>query len=124
MFELLSLAIHYHKTMQKLLTIGPLRLALTTLVLLLIFAAFFADGKVYMHDWRLFPSVIAPSVTTMILFVLPLDITMSWVFKASTNEASEIKRLGMVIKIDCVLFAMLILAWLPFMLTVLDVNLF
>lgn len=112
------------KVMQKLITIGPLRLALLALVLLLIFAAFFADGKVYMHDWRLFPSVIAPSVATMILFVLPLDITMSWVFRASTTEEHEKKRLGMVIKIDVILFGLLILAWMPFILTLLDVNLF
>ena len=94
------------------------------LVLVLIFAAFFADGKVYMHDWRLFPSVIAPSVATMIFFVLPLDITMSWVFKASTKDTIEQNRLGMVIKIDFILFALLILAWLPFMFTIVDVDLF
>lgn len=110
--------------MQKLLLIGPLRLALMVLVLVLIAAAFFADGKVYMHDWRLFPSVVAPCVATMVFFVLPLDITMSWVFKASTDNAQEQTRLARVIKLECLLFVLLILAWLPFILTVLDVNLF
>jgi hypothetical protein len=106
--------------MPKLSSVGPLRLALAVLVIVLIGAAFFADGKVYMHDWRLFPSVIAPSVVTMILFVLPLDITMTWVFKASTDLPDEQRRLAMIIKIDCLLFALLIFAWLPFIMTILN----
>ena len=110
--------------MQKLLSLGPLRLALVVLIVVLIVAALFADGKMHMHSWRLFPNVIAPSIAMMVFFVLPLDITMSWIFRSSTESDAERGRLTFAIKIDLLLFVLLILAWLPFMLNILDVQLF
>ena len=110
--------------MQKLLSLGPLRLALIVLIIVLIVAALFADGKMHMHSWRLFPNVIAPSIAMMIFFVLPLDITMSWIFKSATDSEAEQRRLAFAIKIDFLLFVLLILAWVPFMLSILDVQLF
>ncbi|MGR8948466.1 MAG: hypothetical protein ACU84Q_10490 [Gammaproteobacteria bacterium] len=110
--------------MQKLLSLGPLRIALLILTSILIVAALFTDGKMHMHSWRLFPNVIAPSLAMMVFFVLPLDITMSCIFKSSSESAAERERLAFAIKIDALVFALLLLAWLPFMLRVLDVQLF
>lgn len=105
-------------------SLGPLRTALLFLTLVLIITAFFADGKMHMHDWRLYPNVIAPSLVMMVFFVYPLDITMSLVFRSSTEDTEHRKRLAKVVKIDCIFYALLILAWLPFMLAVLDISLF
>lgn len=106
--------------MQRLFEVGPLRLGLCVLVITLIATAPYADGKVYMHDWRLFPSVIAPTLVTMILFVLPLDITMSWIFKSSSGCSTERQRLATAIKLDFAMLTILVLAWLPFTLKLLN----
>ena len=106
--------------MNRLLSIGPLRLGLTVIVIVLVVAAFFTDGRAHMHDWRLFPSVVAPSLVMMVIFVLPLDITMSCVFM-SDAEAPERRRLRTAVMVDSVLFIVLIAAWMPFALKVLDV---
>lgn len=110
--------------MQILSSLGPLRIALYALTITLILAAFFADGKVHMHDWRLFPNVIAPSLAMMVFFVFPLDITMSLVFRSSADSAQERQRLAKAVQLDCVMYLLLIVAWLPFMLKVLDIQLF
>ena len=104
--------------------IGALRLALVALVALLILAAPFADGRVYMHDWRLFPSVIAPSIMMMIVFVIPLDITMAAVFKSSVDAPAEKQRFKRIILLDVFLFIAMIGAWTPFMFNVLDISFF
>ncbi|MEM7467313.1 MAG: hypothetical protein AAF387_10560 [Pseudomonadota bacterium] len=110
--------------MQRLKTIAPLRLALFALVCVLVTAALFADGQTHMHDWRLFPNVIAPSLAMMVFFVLPLDITMSAVFLSSSDDQATREQLMFVIKLDCFFFFLLVCAWIPFMLKILDISLF
>ena len=110
--------------MQNLSSLGPLRIALYIFTLILVVTAFFADGEIHMHDWRLVPNVIAPSLAMMIFFVFPLDITMSLVFRSSAESPEERQRLTRAIKLDCLMYGLLIAAWLPFMLKVLDIELF
>ena len=110
--------------MQNLMSVGPLRMALYSLTFILVVAALFTDGKVHMHDWRLFPNVIAPSIAMMVFFVFPLDMTMAAIFRSSTEADDERKRLSFAIKMDCLFYLLLIIAWLPFMLKVLDISLF
>lgn len=101
--------------------IGALRSGLALVTLLVVLAAPFADGSVHMHDWRLFPSVIAPTIMMMLVFALPLDITMARIFMADA-ESNERGRLRAVIRFDVFLLALMLLAWTPFMLKVLDFS--
>ena len=79
----------------------------------------FADGSVH-HDWRLIPGVIAPTVMMMLVFALPLDMTMAKVFMSDAPVA-ERERLRFAIRVEaCALVAMLA-AWTPFVIRVLDV---
>jgi hypothetical protein len=99
--------------------LGPLRSMLVLSTLLIICAAPFADGSVH-HDWRLIPGVIAPTVMMMLVFALPLDMTMAKVFMSDASVA-ERQRLRFAIRVEaCALVAMLA-AWTPFVLGVLDV---
>ena len=82
-------------------------------------AAPFADGKTYVHDWRLLPSVIAPSIMMMLVFAIPLDVCMAKIFM-SDAPASVVTRLSRAIRIELIVLVILVLSWLPFMLKVMD----
>jgi hypothetical protein len=103
--------------------LGVLRCGHALIAVAVICAAPFADGTAHLHDWRIFPSVIAPSLMMMILFALALDITMSRVFMTDAPPPEQ-RRLGIVIKFDLALLAVMFLAWLPFMTKVLDFSVF
>lgn len=84
-----------------------------------IVAAPFANGTTYIHDWRLLPSVIAPTIMVMLLFAIPLDICMARVFM-SNSSTSEKARLKRAIYIELAMLGALTLAWTPFMLKLME----
>jgi hypothetical protein len=101
--------------------IGALRTGLAIATIIVIAAAPFADGSTHMHDWRLFPSVIAPTLMMMLVFTLPLDITMAYVFMSDADDL-ETERLQMIVRFEAILLALMILSWIPFMFRVLDFS--
>ena len=101
--------------------LGTLRSGLAFATLIVIGAAPFADGSVHMHDWRLFPSVIAPTIMMMLVFTLPLDMTMARIFM-SDAETQERERLRLIIRLEALMLILMLLAWIPFMLRVLDFS--
>ena len=101
--------------------LGPLRSGLAILTFMVIAAAPFADGTVHMHDWRLFPSVIAPTIVMMLVFTFPLDLTMTRIFMQDA-EPDERRRLAGVMRFEGVLLVLMLAAWTPFMLKVLDFS--
>ena len=103
--------------------LGVLRLLLMTIALVIIAAAPFADGPSHLHGWRLLPSVVAPSVMMMLVFAIPLDITMARIFMADA-DAAEMRRLKFIIRTEIAVYLVLIGAWLPFIARVLDFSLF
>lgn len=100
-------------------SLGTLRLLMMLAALACIAAAPFADGKTHIHDWRLLPTVIAPSIMMMLVFAIPLDVCMAKIFMSDAND-SEKTRLGRAIHIELVVMVALILSWTPFMLKVMD----
>ncbi|MSR16052.1 MAG: hypothetical protein EXR86_16185 [Gammaproteobacteria bacterium] len=73
----------------------------------------FADGRVILKSWQVLPSVVAPAIMFILLFVLPLDMTMSRIFM-SGQEHLEKSRLLAIIKLEGALFFALLLSWIPF----------
>ena len=100
---------------------GPLRLCLLGAAVLVMLAAPFADGSVHRHDWRLLPSVVAPTIMMMLVFALPLDITMARVFMADA-DAAERQRLRFVIRVELLVYVAMLLSWAPFLVGVLEVS--
>ncbi len=93
--------------------LGVLRTLLAVAVALVIACAPLADGAVH-TDWRFWPAVIAPVFVPVFTFVLPLDITMASVFKASTDDGGAKRRYRRIIWLDTGLLVTLLLSWTPF----------
>jgi hypothetical protein len=104
--------------MMKLTDFGTLRLGLLAITLLVIMLSVFADGTTYMHDWRIVPSVLAPSIMMMLAFALPLEMTMTRIFIANA-EPAEKQRLKRILKLEAIIYFLLIASWTPFFITVL-----
>ena len=98
--------------------LGLLRWAMMATTIIVIVAAPFADGNAHVNDWRLYPSVIAPSIMMMLVFAIPLDICMARVFMSDCDQ-SERRRLQRAIVFESIMLAILCSAWTPFMLKVL-----
>ena len=101
--------------------LGILRQLLLGMVIVVVFAAPFADGTVHMHDWRLLPSVVAPSVMMMLVFAVPLDMTMTRIFMLDAS-GDERRRLRRILRIEAIAYAVLLASWTPFLLGVLDLS--
>lgn len=98
--------------------LGALRWMMMLTSAVVILAAPFADGAAHVHDWRLYPSVIAPSIMMMLVFAIPLDMCMARIFMADASDA-ERRRLRFAIGVEGVVLLLMCLAWTPFMLKVL-----
>ena len=102
----------------KLTDFGTLRLGLLAITLLVIMLSVFADGTTYMHDWRIVPSVLAPSIMMMLAFALPLEMTMTRIFLTNAEHAEK-QRLKRILKLEAIVYFLLIASWTPFFITVL-----
>ena len=80
-------------------------------------AAPFGMAEAQFDDWRIIPTVILPVLAVVLLFLLPLDMLMSWVFAA--GDVSRRARLRRAIHIEGIALLVLIGAWTPFMLQLL-----
>lgn len=103
----------------KLADFGALRLGLFTITIFVIIMSAFADGNTYMHDWRLVPSVLAPSIMMMLVFAIPLEMTMTAIYMSDAN-ANEKSRLKHILKIEAIAYVALIVSWVPFFFKILD----
>ncbi len=79
----------------------------------------FVDDTVHIRDWRVLPSVVAPSLMMILLFALPLDMTMTCIFMTDATGA-ERARLRGALRAEALVFGLLVLTWIPFMTKVLD----
>ena len=93
--------------------VGPLRGMLYLLILILSFTAIFSMGDTQKSGLMMYPTLIAPATVPMILFVLPLDMTMCAIMM-SGRDASVRKRYQHMILLDALAFLILLGAWFPF----------
>jgi hypothetical protein len=100
--------------MRWLRNLGFLRSLLVLAAVFIMLVAPLAYGGVHLHDWRLLPTVVAPAVMMVLVFVILLDMLMSRVFMADAGE-QERTRLSTAIRIEAVVLLSLIAAWSPFL---------
>ena len=86
---------------------------LVSVLVALIVVGPFAGGPVEEPDASIVLSVVAPAFYVIMLFVLPLDITMSSVFM-SDKQGEERARFRFIIRTEVALFVLMLLSWLPF----------
>lgn len=101
--------------LRRFLGLGLLRLLLLALALALLAAAPFASPGADYHGWHFFPVVLGPVFATIMMFVLPLDITMSRIMMAEAQGAAR-ERYRLAIMVESVAMLLLLLAWIPYML--------
>lgn len=94
--------------------IGPLRVLHGLTIVILVVTAPFADGSSARSGLAMWPTLIAPAVAPIFLFVLPLDMTMAAIGRSSAESDDERRRLTTVLRFDVLLLVVLVLAWLPF----------
>ena len=99
--------------------LGALRALLALLALLVIAAAPLSEGGAVYSGWRLATTVVAPALFVMLVFVVPLDVVMSALFRSGA-EGAERARFTRIIVAELVLLALLLLAWTPFVSRLLD----
>lgn len=95
--------------------LGPLRVMLAVMTVLVILAAPFAEvSPELVTGWAMWPRTIAPAFMPIIAFVLPLDIIMSRLIMMDKPPESR-ARYRFIIWCDLILLTILVLAWLPFL---------
>ena len=94
-------------------TFGVLRGMLVLIVIILILLGPFSGGEVKPTGISMLMTVVAPAFYVIMLFVLPLDITMSRVFM-SDKEGDERARFQFIIRAEIALFVLMLLSWFPF----------
>lgn len=100
--------------MRWLRNLGFLRALLVLTAAFIMLVSPLAYGGVQLHDWRLLPTVVAPAVMMVLVFVLLLDMLMSWIFMHDATEDHR-TRLATLIRIEVAVLVAMITAWSPFL---------
>ena len=90
---------------------GVLRTLLVLVVVALVIAAPFYDGPIHATGWPLVRGVIAPALFAIMVFVLPLELTMTLVFMSGGQDR---RRLRIIVLTEVALFVAMLAAWTPF----------
>ena len=99
--------------------IGLLRVLHAAFLLLLVLSAPFATGESVHSGIRMWPTLIAPALVPIFVFILPLDMTMAAVSRSGAT-GEEYQRLTTVIRFNMILYALLLGAWAPFFLSLFE----
>ena len=104
---------------ERVLELGPLRIALLAVVAALVTSAPFAAPEPDFSAGRIWPTLLAAPVALMMAFVAPLDMLMTRVYMSGTR-GPERARYRRILAVEAAAFALLVLAWLPFFLPLLE----
>lgn len=101
-------------------TLGELRTLLNGGALVCLLAALFTtQDEVRMQGWGLFPDVLAPVLSVILVFVLLLDTLMSRVYMS--EQAEEVQhRFRLIIRVELLVVILLLAVWIPYMVRVLS----
>lgn len=95
------------------LYIGELRTMLIATAVICIAFIPFTNDEIRLEGWGLFPDVLAPVVSFMLVFGILLDMLMSRVFQAD-SEGEARKKFAFIFKLEGMVLLVLIGLWAPF----------
>ena len=101
--------------------LGALRTGMAGIVVVLLIAAPFALQPSSAQGVELLWTVVAPALFVIFLFVLPLDLIMTWVFMSGCQGLERL-RLRRVLVVESALTGLLVLAWTPFIMNLLSLG--
>lgn len=93
--------------------VGFLRAVMMLVVVVIAALAPFAGGYAQTSGWPLVTTVLAPVFFVVLVFVVLLDMLMTWVFM-SGRTGDERQRLVTILRTEAVLLLVLLAAWTPF----------
>ena len=108
-----------HRILHLVREAGALRTTLIIIVIALIVIAPFTGGSVRVDGWAIIPTLLAPALYVIVVFVLPLEMVMSLIFM-SDKHGSERRRYQRILVIELALFLVLLTAWAPFLVELLS----
>lgn len=97
----------------QIMKVSPLRALLLLITVCVSCVGPFLDGTADPHSWRIIPTVIAPAFMMILVFALPLDMTMTLVFMSDTAPERRI-QLRRELKLEAAAMALMLIAWTPF----------
>ncbi|MCK4742651.1 MAG: hypothetical protein KAT25_02400 [Sulfuriflexus sp.] len=100
-------------------SIGELRIMLLSATLLSLSAIPFTDTDVRMDGWGLFPDVLVPVVSFILLFILFLDMLMSRVFMIEADGEKR-QRFSRIFWLELIQVVLLISLWSSYFIAVLS----
>jgi len=100
---------------------GSLRLMLLGTVAALVALGPVSGGTVSFQGVALITTLVAPVAFAIFIFVLPLDMMMTGIFMSDAHAAKR-RRLKRVLITETVALVALVLAWLPFVLSLLRIR--
>ena len=93
--------------------IGFLRALLMLTTLMLVIMSPFAGGQVQTSGWPMVTTLLAPVCFVIFVFVLCLDMLMSWVFMSGRSD-DERRRFIMIVRSEALMLVILLVSWAPF----------
>ncbi|CAH9018579.1 hypothetical protein [Candidatus Nitrosacidococcus sp. I8] len=106
--------------MKSIFYIGPLRIALVAITITLIWLSFYTDRVITLKtEFELVTNAVAPALTFIMLFVVSLDILMSFIGKLD-KDAKERLRYWIIMGVDLSMIIALVIAWKPFFMRLLE----
>ncbi|MGD8514699.1 MAG: hypothetical protein PVF52_03725 [Granulosicoccaceae bacterium] len=104
---------------QFLVTLGELRSLLVGGSAVCIFAsAFTTNDEVRMQGWGMFPDVLAPVLSIILVFVIMLDVLMSRIYMS--EQADDIKqRYRIIIRTELLSVLLMFVVWAPYLVRIL-----
>lgn len=94
--------------------LGPLRIGLSAVVVLLVALSPFAGMETNYDNWSVIPTIIAPVLVPIVFFVLWLDVLMSKVFGSQAASGYDKKRHRLAVRVNLIAVVALVLAWARF----------
>ncbi len=94
--------------------LGPLRVALSTVVLLLVAIAPFSGMDTNYDNLSVIPTIVAPVLVPIVFFVLWLDVLMSKVFGSQATTEFDKKRHRLAVRVNIIAVVLLVAAWTRF----------
>ena len=102
--------------------LGALRLLLAAAVVILVALAPFSGGQTNLETaFSFITTVLAPALFVVFVFVIPLDLTMTYVFMSAKGDSERV-RYRNILWFEGALLTILILAWLPLVFNLLQLS--
>lgn len=98
---------------QRLGELGPLRWSLAVLVLAVLVLAPRVGTPAVMEGWRMFPTLIVPTLAPLVFLVLMLDALMARVHMTSV-QGEALARYRRIVTVDLLLGLIVVVYWAPY----------